>query len=184
MLFYLGLICFVGGVYFLLVNLNLIHKKIKSDHDKPAEARRIDNLLIRIFSVTLCLIGLYLIWPSKTASVAVISSNPSSNTQSISTAGAEQWREELKEMLTKQCIDNGKKTAIEYPELVNDYCKCATEKITQAMTPEDYTNWMEKPREEQTATIRPIIQTCADIMTKLIELTQTTKPTKEDLKTK
>ena len=72
----------------------------------------------------------------------------------------------------------------EYPELVNDYCKCATEKITQAMTPEEYTKWMEKPRDEQTAAIRPIIQTCADIMTKLIELTKTTKPTKEDLKQK
>lgn len=184
MVFYLGLICILGGAYFLLVNFNIINKKTTPDHDKPIEAKKIDNLLIRIFSIVLCAIGLYLVWPESGNKTVSSNTTTPAPTQANPVAGAEVWTDQLKEMLTKQCIENGKKTAEEYPELVNDYCKCATEKITLAMTPEDYTKWMERPREEQTAIIRPIIQTCADIMTKLIELTQTTKPTKEDLKKK
>ena len=92
------------------------------------------------------------------------------------------WSEELKSIINKQCLENGKRTAVEYPELVNDYCKCATQRISESMTPAEYTQWMEKPKEEQAKYIRPIVQTCADILNKLIELTQQTKPQKEDLK--
>lgn len=105
---------------------------------------------------------------------AVVSQNPS--VKSVNNV----WTEELKDIITKQCLENGKRTAEEYPELVNDYCKCATQQISLALTPDDYTRIMELPYEEQGAEIRPIVQTCVDIMTKLIQLSQEAKP---DIKT-
>ena len=182
MIFYIGLLCFIGGVYFLLVNLNIIHKRNKEESFKPIEARRIDNILIRIGSISLCIIGIYLIWPDEGKQQS--KSNPGQPSSSISAPfrNTQVWSEDLKEILNKQCLENGKRTAEQYPDLVKDYCKCATDQISQSMTPEEYTQWMDKPKEEQAKSIRPIVQTCVDILNKLIELTEQTKPKKPEPK--
>jgi hypothetical protein len=181
--FYLGLILFIAGVYFLLVNLNIINKKKSEVTDKPIEARKVDNILIRTASVIMCIIGIYLIWPDENKQQSKVTTGATTPVNQ-NTLSSNTWTEELKSIINKQCLENGKKTSEEYPELVNDYCKCATDKISEAMTPNEYTQWMEKPMEEQAQYIRPIVQTCADIMNKLIELTQQTKPQREELKEK
>lgn len=186
MMFYLGLICLVGGVFFLLVNFNIISKKTTAKKSKPIEAQKIDNLLVRVASVLLCISGLYLMWPENDT-VKEIPIVPVEQTSSnaemvkkIAVMNTRIWNDELKEIITKQCLDNGRKTAQEYPDLVKDYCTCATENISQAMSPTEYTEWMQKSYEEQAARIRPIVQTCVDIMTKLIELSQEAAPKVND----
>ncbi len=184
MIFYLGLICILGGIYFLLSNFKVIGKKSEEQTNQPIEAKKIDNLLIRIASVILCLIGIYMIWPNSSDKLPSQSSGSGVASGAAAKGDIRVWSEELKGIITQQCLENGKRTAEEYPELVKDYCKCATDQISQAMTPDEYTQWMEKPKEEQAKIIRPIVQTCVDIMTKLIELTKETQPNKEGIQKK
>ncbi len=180
-MFYLGLICLAIGIYFLLVNFNVISKKQDVASGKPVEAQKIDNILIRSASILLCFAGIYLMWPETNTKKDIpptpVASpekviNNAEMVKLISKMNTTIWNTELRELITNQCLDNGKKTASEYPDLVKDYCNCATEKIAQSMTPAEYIEWMQKPYDEQAAKIRPIVQTCVDIMTKLIELSQ------------
>lgn len=182
MSFYLGLILVLAGAYLLLKNFKLVPgTKTDSSDGKPIEARKIDDLLVRLGSVILCVVGIYLLWPESKEETAKPGSAINSQMQDASRGNMEVWNDELKNLLNKQCIENGKRTAETYPELVTDYCKCATEKISQSMTPAEYTQIMEKPREEQARYMRPVVQTCVDIMTKLIELSEQAKPKREDL---
>ena len=63
MLLYLGIICVLGGVYFLLSNFKIIHKDVVSN--KPIEAQKVDNIIVRTLSILLCCKELDLIWADK-----------------------------------------------------------------------------------------------------------------------
>lgn len=167
MLLYLGIICVLGGVYFLLSNFKIIHKERVSK--KPIEAQKVDNFIVRTLSILLCCLGLYLIWPEKQDPV----SKPN---QTIDTPKKVYvWEQSVRDALTKQCLENGKRTAEAYPQLVKDYCSCATDRITESMSPEEYTQIISKSKEEQAATIRPLVQSCVDILTRLIQLSEESK---------
>jgi hypothetical protein len=189
MLFYIGLICLALGIYFLLVNFNIIANKKAEVKNVPVEAQKIDALLIRIASLLLCLAGIYLIWPESNKDSIPTPPVPAEKQTSnadmlklIADLNTKTWNIELMELITNQCLENGKRTAEEYPDLVKDYCTCATEKISKAMTPDQYVEWMQKSYEEQAAFIRPVVQTCVDIMNKLIELSQESAPKVKDTK--
>ncbi|HRG68783.1 MAG TPA: hypothetical protein PLS73_08035 [Saprospiraceae bacterium] len=173
MLFYLGVVCILGGIYFLLSNFKIINKNSVSN--KPIEAQKVDNFIVRTLSICMCCLGLYLVWPSQ----KVTASKPVQN--SDSPKKVYYWEQSVRDALTKQCLENGKKTAEAYPQLVKDYCSCATDRITEAMSPEDYTQIISKSQEEQAATIRPLVQSCVDILTRLIQLSEESK---DDSKTK
>lgn len=167
MLLYLGIICVLGGVYFLLSNFKIIHKDVVSK--KPIEAQKVDNIIVRTLAILLCALGLYLIWPAKKEPV-------STPNQSLETPKKVYvWEQSVRDALTKQCLENGKRTAEAYPQLVKDYCSCATDRITESMSPEDYTQIISKSKEEQAATIRPLVQSCVDILTRLIQLSEESK---------
>ncbi|MBK8486024.1 MAG: hypothetical protein IPO86_13545 [Saprospiraceae bacterium] len=176
MLFYLGCICILGGLYFLLVNLKIISKSTSIESQKPIEAQRIDNFLIRLFSIITCLIGFYFIYSSmdhaKQRNSIILNEQVKSNPKE----DIKYWDAAMKQALTNQCLENGKRTAEEYPDLVKEYCNCATDKIAESMSPEEYTQIITKPKEEQAITIRPLVQTCVDILTRLIQLSQEAKP--------
>ncbi|MBK7736664.1 MAG: hypothetical protein IPI45_02695 [Saprospiraceae bacterium] len=167
MLLYLGIICVLGGVYFLLSNFKIIHKDVVSK--KPIEAQKVDNIIVRTLSILLCCLGLYLIWPEKQNPVPV----PVQTSDTPKKVYV--WEQSARDALTKQCLENGKRTAEAYPQLVNDYCSCATDRITEAMSPEEYTQIISKSKEEQAASIRPLVQSCVDILTRLIQLSEESK---------
>lgn len=167
MLLYLGIICVLGGVYFLLSNFKIINKDVVSK--KPIEAQKVDNIIVRTLSILLCSLGLYLIWPEKQVPV-------SKPIQAVDTPKKVYvWEQSVRDALTKQCLDNGKRTAEAYPQLVKDYCSCATDRITESMSPEEYTQIISKSKEEQATTIRPLVQSCVDILTRLIQLSEESK---------
>ncbi|HEX5625236.1 MAG TPA: hypothetical protein VFX48_04390 [Saprospiraceae bacterium] len=180
MLLVLGLAFLLSGIYLILRATHVIKfSPAASAAEKPEEAKRIDQILTIAGAVLLCLVGTYLIWqyvkPEK-ESAKVSTSLPARPNPDNTNRDLSVWDESMKADLTRQCLENGKRTSEEYPDLVKDYCNCATERITNSLTPSEYTQLMSQSREQQTAVIRPIVQTCVDILNRLIELSKETQP--------
>ncbi len=167
MLFYLGIICIVGAVYFLISSFNVFSKNEAST--KPIEAQKVDLIIKRSLSVLLVCMGVYLLWPSEKKIT------PKPSTQNTASNKVFAWEQSARDALTKQCLENGKRTAEAYPDLVKNYCSCATDRITEALSPEEYTKIISKDKELQAAEIRPIVQSCVDILTRLIQLSEESK---------
>ena len=180
MILFLGLAFLLSGIYLILRATHVIKgSPAASAAEKPEEAEKIDRILTMAGAVLLCLVGAYMIWqhvkPEKENAKAS-TSLPASPDSGKTKRDLALWDESMKADLTRQCLENGKRTSEEYPDLVKDYCKCATEQISRSLTHSEYTQLMSQTREQQTAVIRPIVQTCVDILNRLIELSKEAQP--------
>lgn len=170
MFVYLGYILIFAGIYLFAKAFGWIQKKQEPD-TRPAEARKIDRM-IALGIAGICLAGgVYLSLGSR-ETPKVNLQTPEKKSATITGENLQYWDAEMKSLLIQQCLENGKRTAEKYPDLVQDYCKCATEKITLAFTPEQYGKLITKPEEEQRQSIAPVVESCVAIMSKLIELSQ------------
>ncbi|MBK8955923.1 MAG: hypothetical protein IPM34_10255 [Saprospiraceae bacterium] len=168
---YLGYLLVLLGIYVLARTLGWIHKKQVAD-DRPEAAKKVDRYIGLGFSVLLCVAGVYLSMGKEKPEPAKTTATPQTSSKSFTGENLQYWDEEMKSLLIQQCLENGKRTAEKYPDIVQDYCKCATEKITLAFTPEQYGQTISKSPEEQRQIISPVIESCVAIMNKLIELSQ------------
>ncbi|MBK9108286.1 MAG: hypothetical protein IPM92_07880 [Saprospiraceae bacterium] len=170
MFVYLGYILVLAGIYLFAKTFGWIQKKQEPD-TRPEEARKIDRI-IALALATICLAaGIYLsLNNAETPKTSVQA--PQKKSAAFTGENLQYWDAEMKSLLIQQCLENGKRTAEKYPDLVQDYCKCATEKITLAYTPEQYGKLITKPEEEQRQSIAPVVESCVAIMSKLIELSQ------------
>lgn len=170
MFVYLGYALVIAGIYLFAKTFGWIPKKQEPDV-RPEEARKVDRL-ISLGIAGICLtVGLYLSLGSRATPKAVVRESQQ-KPAAFTGANLQYWDAEMKALLIQQCLENGKRTAEKYPDLVQDYCKCATEKITLAFTPEQYGKLITKPEEEQRQSIAPVVESCVAIMNKLIELSQ------------
>ncbi|MCC6753785.1 MAG: hypothetical protein IT266_07355 [Saprospiraceae bacterium] len=180
---YLGYVLMVAGLMLAIRTFVRSRTMAVEDH-RPEAARRIDRYIALGASLLLFSTGLYLGVFRSTAGqpagegTSVPSTAPVTATPSVAATGEmlQYWTDESRAALRQQCLENGKRTAERYPELVEDYCKCATEKITLAYTPASYQELMIKPVEEQKAAIGPVVESCVAIMNKLIELSNEAQP--------
>lgn len=166
MLTAISIIIILTGIYLLAKSFGFIGQKT-AEPGSPAEAQKVDLWINRGLGIAAILLGIYLL------------SNPvQSGTQSPdnppeiykTTGDIYLWGDELKSKLIQQCMENGKATAERHPQIAMDYCKCATDKISISMRPEEYQELITKPAEEQQKVFAPLIEPCVKIMQKLIEL--------------
>lgn len=182
---YLGYVLIVAGLL-LAIRTFVRSRTMAADDHRPEAARKIDRFFALGSALLLFMAGVYLgvlrnPERQSTGEGASVPSKPSvPSAPSVAATGEllQYWTDESRAALRQQCLENGKRTAERYPELVEDYCRCATEKITLAYTPASYQELMNKPVEEQKAAIGPVVESCVAIMSKLIELSNEAQPQK------
>lgn len=168
MLTVISIIFILAGIYLIAKSFGFVGQKSKTE-TSPAEAQKVDLWINRGLGIVSIILGIY------------IMGNPAESENKQMDAPAQEafsptgdiylWGDELKSKLIQQCMENGKATADRYPQIAMDYCKCATDKISISMRPEEYQELISKPAEEQQKVFAPLIEPCVKIMQKLIELT-------------
>ena len=172
---YLAYLMLVAGLYLGARALGLVHKK-QSEDSRPSEAQNVEKYLVLGIAALLISVGIYLLWPaseSNPTTTGVTNQTPPSEPNYANLAN---WTDESRLALMNQCMENGRRTAEKYPEIVKQYCECATSKITLAFTPQSYQDMLSKPVEERRQVISPVVESCVMIMNKLIQLTDEAKP--------
>ncbi len=168
---YLGIVLCLVGLYYISKTLGWLTPAKKEDV-QPEEARRVDRIISLSLSTIALLAGVYVLFGVFGHKNASAPASPTVVTSPSAYPKVYYWDAAVKENLYKQCLENGKNTAAKYPTIVEDYCKCATAKIAEAMDAEMYEKLMTKPVDQQKQEIGPIVESCVKIMNKLIELSQ------------
>ncbi len=169
---YLGILLIVVGLYYLAKTLAWFSFSNNKQDTQPDAAKKVDRIISISLSIIALLAGAYLLFGISKHAGQAAPASPTAVTPSAAYPKVYYWDAAVKENLYKQCLENGKNTAAKYPTIVEDYCKCATAKITEAMDAEMYEKLMAKPVEEQKLEIGPIVESCVKIMNKLIELSK------------
>lgn len=171
MLIAISIIFILAGLYLLAKSFGLIGLRPKMD-ERPMEAQKVDLWINRGLGIASILLGIYMISNAAQKEKPV---EPPQQEMYTTTGDIYLWGDELKNKLIQQCLENGKATVALYPQIANDYCKCATEKISLSMRPEEYQELINKSVEEQQKVFAPLIEPCVNIMQKLIELDNESK---------
>ncbi|MEI6767251.1 MAG: hypothetical protein WCM76_16595 [Bacteroidota bacterium] len=73
-----------------------------------------------------------------------------------------EWTQTERDNQVRDCIFSTKEMGEKYPEIVEDYCECSTDKVTSSMSKEEYDKISSLPVDEQRSKIMPIIKDCFD----------------------
>lgn len=167
-------LCLIG-IYLGLKGMGWLGKPTAVDL-RPVEAQKVDRF-IQFGLAAVCLgLGIYLLLPAKDLATQKFSNSNAQIPQKPNYENLANWNDESRKALMQQCMENGKRTSEKYPEIVKQYCECATEKITLAFTPQSYQEMLSKPVEEQRQAISPVVESCVLIMNKLMQLTDEAQP--------
>jgi hypothetical protein len=146
-----GLTSLILGLYTFFLSFRIYNPRHKTEGQRERHEKLLEKYgtLMKACSIALILSGSY----------DLITRSP--DRYSIGNRNSE-WTSEDRAILVKNCIRDSGPTAINYPQITNEYCECSMDKIINRMTKEQYERTLSKPQEEQIKEVLPIFQDCVD----------------------